>query len=95
MQFVFLLGGFVGFVLTAGTGFLVGRNPSLVLRDSMIGCLIGAMLFRWFWSVVTKALAETVAAKRAAALAAAEAAAAAPQSPTRPAPVPAGTRPNS
>ncbi len=92
MQFVFLLGGFVGFVLTAGTGFLVGRNPILVLRDSMIGCLVGALLFKWFWSVLTNALGEALAAKRAAAAAAADAAAAA--APKKPSTAPAGARSN-
>jgi hypothetical protein len=77
MKFIFLAGGFAGFFLTSLTGFIVGRAPDLVLRDSALGCLAGALLFRWFWSVFVKALTEAVAIKRAAADAAAAAAAAA------------------
>ena len=77
MKFVFLAGGFAGFLLTLLTGFLAGRAPDLVLRDSALGCLVGALLFRWFWSVFVKALTEAVALKRAAAEAAAAAAEAA------------------
>lgn len=70
MKFVFLAGGFAGFALTAATGFFADRTPDLVLRDSMIACLVCALLFRWFWSVLVQALTETVNAKRAAAEAA-------------------------
>jgi len=77
MKFVFLAGGFAGFLLTLLTGFLAGRAPDLVLRDAAFGCLAGALLFRWFWSVFVKALTEAVALKRAAAEAAAAAAEAA------------------
>ena len=77
MQFIFLAGGFAGFALTAATGLLSGREPDLVLRDATIGCLAGALLFRWFWSVLVKALTEALKVKRAADAAAAEAAEAA------------------
>jgi len=75
MKFIFLAGGFAGFFLTMLTGFIAGRAPDLVLRDSAFGCLAGALLFRWFWSVFVKALTEAVAIRRAAAEAAAAAAA--------------------
>jgi len=75
MKFIFLAGGFAGFFLTLLTGFIAGRAPDLVLRDSAFGCLAGALLFRWFWSVFVKALTEAVAIRRAAAEAAAAAAA--------------------
>lgn len=77
MQFVFLAGGFAGFAITTLTGFLAGREADFVLRDAAIGCLAGAFLFRWFWSVLIKAIDETLKAKRIAdaeASAAAEAA---------------------
>ena len=64
MKFVFLAGGFVGFALVALSGLGAGRDAALVLRDAAIGCLAGACLFRWFWSVVVKALAETVERRR-------------------------------
>lgn len=59
MRFVFFMGGFVGFTLAGLTGFSAGRAAALVLRDAAFGCLVGALLFRWFWSVVVKAVAET------------------------------------
>ena len=74
MKFIFLAGGFAGFFLTMLTGFIAGRAPDLVLRDAAIGCLAGALLFRWFWSVFVQALTEAVVARRAATEAAAAAA---------------------
>jgi hypothetical protein len=82
MKFVFLAGGFFGFALVAATGLGAGRDASLVLRDAAIGCLVGALMFRWFWSVVVKALVETVARRREEAIAAE----------TKPAPAPVPTR---
>jgi hypothetical protein len=76
MKFIFLIGGFAGFSVASITGILAGREPDLVLRDSALACIASAILFRWFWSVLVKALTEAVTAKRAA-VAAAEAAAAA------------------
>lgn len=73
MKFIFLTGGFAGFVLTAAAGFLADRAPDLVLRDAAIGCLAGALLFRWFWSVVIKVFGEAIASNRIAASAEAEA----------------------
>lgn len=76
MRFIFLAGGFAGFLLTAATGFLADREPDLILRDAAIASIASALVFRWFWRVIVKALAEAVSAKRAAE-AAAEAAASA------------------
>ncbi len=59
MKFIFLAGGFAGFATTVVTGLWVGRDISLVLRDSAVGCLVGALLFKWFWSVVVKVMRET------------------------------------
>jgi len=75
MQFVFLAGGFAGFALTTVTGLLSGREPDLVLRDGAIGCLAGALLFRWFWGILIRGVSDAVTAKRAAEEAAAAAAA--------------------
>jgi len=81
MRFMFLSGGFIGFVIVALTGFLSDRALDLVLRDAAIGCLAGAFLFRWFWSVWIGAIVHAVQAKRAALAAAEEAAAAAKATP--------------
>ena len=83
MRFIFLLGGFVGFLLTCIAGLFADRAIDLVLRDAAIGCLIGALLFRWFWSVFVKALSIAVRAKRAARAEAEEAEAAAKANPVK------------
>ena len=66
MKFVFLAGGLAGFLLAGAAGLSAGRAYDLVLRDAALGCLGGALLFRWFWSVLVKALTDTVSARRAA-----------------------------
>lgn len=82
MKFAFLAGGFAGFALAALAGFSADRDADLILRDAAIGCLIGAVLFRWFWSMMLKALFETATARRAAAANLSNAAAAAPEAET-------------
>ena len=67
MKFMFLAGGFAGFILAGAAGLSADRAYDLVLRDAALGCLAGALLFRWFWSVVVKAITETLTARRAAA----------------------------
>jgi hypothetical protein len=52
MKFAFLAGGFLGFALVALAGFTAGRSADLVLRDAALACLVGALVLRWFWSVV-------------------------------------------
>lgn len=86
MRFVFLACGFLGFALVAIGGFTADRAADLVLRDAALGCLAAALLGRWFWTVLVRALEQTVAARRAAEIAASEAAtapvpAAAPRTP--------------
>ncbi len=77
MRSVFLLGGFVGFIVTFLSEWQAGVAGDRILMDSAIGCLVGALLFRWFWKALVKALTETVKTQRAARAAAEEAAAAA------------------
>lgn len=89
MKFIFLLGGAAGFTLAAGTDFLVGRNPDRILFDGAVGCLVGAVLLRWFWNVVLSGMRETYVTRQRAALAAAAApAASAPAGPAAAAPRP-------
>lgn len=69
MKFVFLAGGIAGFLLAATTGFLADHSADRVLLDGAIGCLAGALLFRWFWTVLVRGIRETIlmrAAKAAA-----------------------------
>ena len=77
MKSLFLAGGFAGFLLSAVAGLAAGRAPDLILRDAAIGCLVGALLVRWFWLVLLRGFRETLAVRRRAAD---EAAAAAQQS---------------
>lgn len=71
MRFVFLVGGMLGFALAAGTGWLMQRAPDRVLLDGAVGCLAGALLFRWLWTVLLQGLRQTLVARNAAATAAA------------------------
>lgn len=71
MKFVFLIGGCAGFGLAALSGWWAGRGPDRIFFDAAVGCLVGALLFRWFWGVVLKSLRETFLARHRAALAAA------------------------
>lgn len=69
MRYVFLLGGLLGFALAAGTALYTGRGPDRIFFDGAVGCLIGALLFRWLWSVLLGGLRETMVARQRAAAA--------------------------
>lgn len=64
MKFIFLLGGAAGFSLVAAVGCVAGHAADRVLFDAAAGCLVGALLFRWFWTVVVRAIRETVLHRR-------------------------------
>ena len=70
MRFVFLSGGVLGFALAAAAGWLAGRAPDHILLDAALGCLAGALLFRWFWTVLLRGLRETILTRQKAAAAA-------------------------
>lgn len=63
MKFIFLAGGFAGFALTAVAGYFADRSPTNIILDAAIGCLVGAVLFRWFWSVALSTMQQTVEIK--------------------------------
>lgn len=72
MRFVFLCGGALGFSVSALSGWLADRSADRILLDSAVGCLVGALLFRWLWSVLLRGLRETILIRqKAAAIAAA------------------------
>ena len=73
MKFIFLIGGLAGFLLTAFAGLMADRSVNNILLDAAIGCLVGALLFRWFWSVMITSVQQTVEIKAAAEAAAAAA----------------------
>ena len=72
MKFVFLAGGFAGFLAAGSTSFFVGHQPDRILFDAAVGCLVGALLFRWFWTVLVRGFRETLLNRQAAAPAAAK-----------------------
>jgi hypothetical protein len=65
MKFVFLLGGLAGFLVAAGTDLLSGRAADRILFDGAVGCLVGALLFRWFWNVLVNGLRQTLLNRQA------------------------------
>jgi hypothetical protein len=72
MKFVFLAGGIAGFLLAAGSSFLADKAADRILLDGSLGCLAGALLFRWFWTVLVRGIRETILTRHAAAVAAAD-----------------------
>ncbi len=52
MRFVFLAGGFAGFLITGGCSFYAGHEGNRIFFDAAVGCMCGALLFRWFWTVL-------------------------------------------
>jgi hypothetical protein len=93
MKLIFLIGGLVGFLLATITGLAAERAWDLVLRDSALACLVGALLFQWFWSFVVHAFTDLRRARiesaRAVLAAAAEPAPAPSPTPAPPAAAPA------
>ena len=78
MKFIFLLGGTAGFSLTAAASYFAGHVSDRVFLDASVGCLCGALLFRWFWTVLVRGMREVILQRHAAAEAAAAAAPATP-----------------
>jgi hypothetical protein len=70
MKFVFLAGGLSGFLLAAAAGYSADRALDRIFLDAALGCLAGAMLFRWFWTVLVRGIRETILLRHAATLAA-------------------------
>jgi hypothetical protein len=92
MKFIFLLGGACGFLIAGLTGYATGRSADRILLDSAVGCLAGALLFRWLWEAFLRCFRETYLARQQAAAEAAATAPAPAAAPTRApasAPVPA------
>lgn len=72
MKYIFLAGGFTGFIAAGVTSFWVGHQPDRILFDAAVGCLVGALLFRWFWTVLVRGIRETILLRHAAATASAK-----------------------
>ncbi len=67
MKFVFLVGGTGGFLTAAATDYFSDRTPDRILLDGAVGCLVGAFLLKWFWSVLLRGVHETYVARHQAA----------------------------
>jgi hypothetical protein len=70
MRFVFLLGGLFGFALAGAASWQADCTPGRIFLDASLGCLVGALLFRWLWTVLLRGLRETFVARQRAVLAA-------------------------
>jgi hypothetical protein len=67
MRFIFLSGGLTGFLTAAAAGWSSDRSSQSILLDAMLGAVVGALLFRWFWFVVLRGMRETFVARHRAA----------------------------
>jgi hypothetical protein len=63
MQYFFLLGGFIGFLLPCAIGVLTGQEPGGVLLRAGVGCLGGAYLMRGFWMLIARCLRNSMVEK--------------------------------
>lgn len=63
MKFVFLLGGLLGFSLGLLMSWALDHAPDRIFLDASVCCLVGAVLFRWFWTIVLAGLRDTVVAR--------------------------------
>ena len=59
-----------GFVTGLCTSAALDHAADRVFLDAAVGCLAGALLFRWFWTVVLAGLRDTVVARHRASVAA-------------------------
>jgi hypothetical protein len=70
VKFVFLAGGLAGFLTASVGSFWAGHGPDRIFFDGAVGCLAGALLFRWFWTVLVRGIRETILSRQAATTAA-------------------------
>ncbi len=70
MKFIFLIGGVSGFLMAAITSYVAQNAPDRIFLNGAVGCLAGALLFRWFWTVLVRGIRETILTRHAAATAA-------------------------
>lgn len=59
MRFVFLAGGFAGFLIAGGCSLWAGHDGNRTFLDAAVGCLVGAMLFRWLWTVLLRGVRDS------------------------------------
>lgn len=59
-----VIGGFVGFLVVFLNGLVDGRNIFIVLRDSMIACLVMAFLLRILYKRIESSLVSVLEKER-------------------------------
>lgn len=64
MSRLMLTGGFVGFLVVFIIGIADGRNIFIVLRDSMIACLVMALLLRMFYNRIESLMVSVLEKER-------------------------------
>lgn len=64
MKFIFLIGGLSGFLVAAFSSWWSDHTPDRVFLDGALGCLAGAILFRWFWRVLLSGVREAAVARQ-------------------------------
>jgi len=70
MRFIFLIGGLSGFVIAGASSWWADCGAGRIFLDAGCGCLTGALLFRWLWTVLIRGFRETLQQKQQAASAA-------------------------
>jgi hypothetical protein len=63
MQYFTLIGGFTGFVLAFLVSLIAGKNLEDAVFNATIGCILTAMLFRVFRSIIEYCAKQVVAEK--------------------------------
>ncbi|MBL9186452.1 MAG: hypothetical protein JNK23_03145 [Opitutaceae bacterium] len=59
MRFVFLAGGFAGFLLAGACSLSAGHDGNRTFLDAAVGCLAGAVLSRWLWARLLQGVIES------------------------------------
>ena len=64
MRFIFLIGGLSGFVIAGASSWWADCGAGRIFLDAACGCLTGALLFRWLWTVLIRGFRETLQQKQ-------------------------------
>ncbi len=73
MKYLLLIGGLLGFGLVFLGGLMAGRESLPAVIEGSLGCVVGAVLFRWLGNVYQQSVRITVRERETAARARAEA----------------------
>lgn len=51
-----VMGGAIGFIVAFASGIVTGHGLSTVLRDAMIGCLVLALITKFFYNALERSV---------------------------------------